>query len=121
MQPACGSNLHCYVCSTAVIGGVWSVVGSSNLDWRSVVFYNEIDNEIDAVVLGPTFGSEMEVQFRQDIAASVEITPEIWAHRGIGERWMNSGRGWLKVSCRQVADGLRPYLLASGAARAFSV
>lgn len=109
-----GAVLHA---KTAVIDGVWSVVGSSNLDWRSVVF----NNEIDAVVLGPTFGSEMEAQFRQDIAASVEITPQIWAHRGIGERWMNSGRGWLKVSCRQAADGLRPYLLTSGAARAFSV
>ena len=67
---------------TAVIDGVWSVVGSANLDWRSVVF----NNEIDAVVLGPTFGSEMETQFSKDLLASKEITLSQWQHRGIGER-----------------------------------
>ena len=74
-----GAVLHA---KTAVIDGMWSVVGSANLDWRSVVF----NNEIDAVVLGPSFGREMEAQFTQDIAASVQITPEMWKDRGIGER-----------------------------------
>jgi cardiolipin synthase len=74
-----GAVLHA---KTAVIDGVWSVVGSANLDWRSVVF----NNEIDAVVLGAGFGGEMEAQFTKDIAASVQITPEMWRHRGIGER-----------------------------------
>jgi cardiolipin synthase len=74
-----GAVLHA---KTAVIDGMWSVVGSANLDWRSVVF----NNEIDAVVLGAGFGREMEVQFTQDIAASVQITPEMWKDRGIGER-----------------------------------
>jgi cardiolipin synthase len=67
---------------TAVIDGQWSVVGSANLDWRSVVF----NNEIDAVILGPSFGQEMEAQFQKDILASQEITPTAWQHRGVGER-----------------------------------
>ncbi len=67
---------------TAVIDGQWSVVGSSNLDWRSVVY----NNEIDAVVMGFDFGSQMEVMFNKDISASLEITRARWKHRGFGER-----------------------------------
>lgn len=74
-----GAVLHA---KTAIIDGVWSMVGSANLDWRSVVF----NNEIDAIVLGAGFGREMEAQFMRDIAASVQITPEMWRRRGIGER-----------------------------------
>ncbi len=67
---------------TAVIDGQWSLVGSSNLDWRSVVF----NNEIDAIVMGPDFGGLMEAMFRTDIAASHEITLTAWQHRGVAER-----------------------------------
>ncbi|MDE8349778.1 MAG: phospholipase D-like domain-containing protein [Acidocella sp.] len=67
---------------TAVIDGQWSLVGSSNLDWRSVVF----NNEIDAVVMGPDFGSLMETMFTKDLAASKEITLTAWKHRGLAER-----------------------------------
>jgi cardiolipin synthase A/B len=67
---------------TAVVDGLWSTVGSSNLDWRSTI----LNNEIDAVILGRDFGTEMEAMFRQDVAASKRITPEMWAQRGLGER-----------------------------------
>ncbi len=40
---------------TALIDGVWSTIGSTNLDWRSFV-YNQ---EINAVVLGQAFGTQM--------------------------------------------------------------
>ena len=39
---------------TAVIDGVFSTVGSSNLDWRSFT----ANNEINAVILGDDFGRE---------------------------------------------------------------
>ncbi|GLR67825.1 cardiolipin synthase B [Acidocella aquatica] len=74
-----GAVLHA---KTAVIDGAWSLVGSANLDWRSVVF----NNEIDAVVLGQTFGAEMETQFRKDTAASTEITLTNWRRRSLNER-----------------------------------
>jgi cardiolipin synthase len=67
---------------TEVIDGIWSVVGSSNLDWRSVVF----NNEIDAVIIGRGFGGKMEAMFSQDIAASHQVTPQDWARRGFWER-----------------------------------
>jgi cardiolipin synthase len=67
---------------TAVIDGVWSAVGSSNLDWRSVIF----NSEVDAIVLGRHFGSEMEALFRADVAASRAIDPARWARRPLWER-----------------------------------
>lgn len=67
---------------TAVVDGLWSTVGSSNLDWRSTI----LNNEIDAVVLGQDFGTKMETMFREDVARSKQITPQAWAERGLGER-----------------------------------
>ena len=67
---------------TAVIDGVWSAVGSSNLDWRSVVW----NNEIDAVIIDPAFGAKMEAMFADDVAASRTIDPVAWRHRPLGER-----------------------------------
>ena len=57
---------------TAVIDGVWSTVGSTNLDWRSL-----LDNdEINAVVLGREFGQELLSMFARDQRASQEIFKE---------------------------------------------
>ena len=67
---------------TAVVDGLWSTVGSSNLDWRSTI----LNNEIDAVVLGHDFGTKMEAMFSEDVARSKQITPQAWAQRGLGER-----------------------------------
>ena len=67
---------------TAVVDGLWSVVGSSNLDWRSTI----LNNEIDAIVIDPTFGQKMEVMFKDDVARSRPITREQWSGRGVVER-----------------------------------
>lgn len=67
-----------------VVDSVWSTVGSSNMDWRSFA----LNYEINAVVLGPEFGGEMEAQFQRDVADSVRITPEAWKARGVGDRYM---------------------------------
>ncbi|MBB6250913.1 phospholipase D-like domain-containing protein [Nitrospirillum iridis] len=67
---------------TAVIDGDWSTVGSSNLDWRSVAF----NNEINAVVLGAGFGQEMETMFQRDLRHAKAIDPQAWSRRGLGER-----------------------------------
>lgn len=66
---------------TAVIDGGWSSVGSTNLDWRSLVH----NYEADLVILDNAFGAAMEDQFRTDLAASVEVTPQLWRERGIAE------------------------------------
>jgi cardiolipin synthase len=66
----------------ATIDGVWSVVGSSNLDRRSVIF----NNEVDAVILGHETASQVEALLRQDMSESHEITLAEWRDRSLGER-----------------------------------
>ncbi len=67
---------------TAVIDGVWSRVGSSNLDWRSAV-----DNdELDAIVIGREFAQAMHRAYVMDEAASDEITLEKWRERPLLNR-----------------------------------
>ena len=67
---------------TAVIDGDYAIVGSSNLDWRSVIY----NNEIDAVVIDGDFGAQMEALFRYDAARSRAITLRAWEARPLGER-----------------------------------
>lgn len=69
---------------TAVVDGVVGTVGSSNMDWRSFV----ANNEINIVVIGNDFGSEMEALFERDLNASRRITPEAWRARGLWPRVM---------------------------------
>jgi len=64
---------------TAVIDGVWSTVGSTNLDWRSFLH----NQEVNAVVLGTEFGDRMRAAFESDVAKSSEITLEQWRRRPI--------------------------------------
>jgi len=74
-----GELLHS---KTAVVDGVWSTVGSSNLDWRSF-----LDNdEVNAVILGREFAAQMQAMFEKDLAASIRITPQAWAQRPLEYR-----------------------------------
>ena len=69
---------------TAVIDGVFSTVGSSNLDWLSIVS----NNELNVIVLGDDFGAEMTALFERDRAASVPVTLQAWRQRGLNDRAM---------------------------------
>jgi len=79
-----GALLHA---KTAVIDGVWSTVGSTNLDWRSF-----LDNdEVNAVILGREFAQKMQVMFNADLAASQAIDLPTWKQRPVEFRvkeWM---------------------------------
>ena len=62
---------------TALIDGVWSCLGSSNLDWRSF-----LDNdEVNAVVLGRDFARQMQAMFDKDIQGSSAIDLVTWQQR----------------------------------------
>lgn len=67
---------------TAVIDGVWSTIGSTNLDMRSFLH----NDEVNAVILDVNFAARMEELFERDLAESVEITREQWRRRGFRER-----------------------------------
>jgi cardiolipin synthase len=67
---------------TAVIDGVWSTVGSTNLDWRSFLH----NQELNAVVLGTEFGDRMRKAFAGDVARSELITLAQWRKRSLALR-----------------------------------
>jgi cardiolipin synthase len=62
---------------TAVIDGVWSTVGSTNLDFWSLLN----DDEVNAIVLNHQFAAQMEMLFATDIEESDEINLEAWGKR----------------------------------------
>ena len=76
---------------TVVIDGVWSTVGSSNLDWRSFLH----NQEVNVLILGADFGGKMRAAFERDLAASGEITLQQWQRRGMVVRMQELfGRMW---------------------------
>jgi cardiolipin synthase len=71
-----GALLHA---KTAIVDGVWSTVGSTNLDWRSA-----LDNdEINAVILGSEFAAQMQAAYAKDLAASESIELSSWNRRSL--------------------------------------
>jgi len=74
-----GKMLHA---KTATIDGVWSTVGTSNLDWWSIAR----DNELNAIILSHSFGDQMNLMFMNDIENATQIDLEQWKQRGFVER-----------------------------------
>ena len=76
---------------TALIDGVWATVGSTNLDWRSFLH----NQELNAVVLGPDFGRQVQAMFDKDLALSDQITLEQWQRRALDLRIKEAfARAW---------------------------
>ena len=67
---------------TVTIDGVWSAIGSSNFDHRSVLF----NDEVEAIVLGRKTAGELETVFEQDQASAKEIKLEEWRKRPMTDR-----------------------------------
>jgi cardiolipin synthase A/B len=67
---------------TVVIDGVWSIIGSSNFDHRSVIF----NNEVDAVVLGSDTADELESMFADDQKGAKAIDVKSWSERPLSQR-----------------------------------
>ena len=73
------SVLHAKI---AVVDGVWSAVGSSNLDRRSVAW----NNEVDAVLLGPEAAAPLEAAMARAADRAVPVTLNGWRGRSVGQR-----------------------------------
>ncbi len=67
---------------TVTIDGVWSVVGSSNFDHRSVLW----NDEVDAVVLGTDTADQLARMFEADCAKATRLDPEKWEDRPLDAR-----------------------------------
>jgi cardiolipin synthase len=79
---------------TASVDGVWATVGSTNLDWRSLLY----NDEINAVVLGTDFAAQMNAHFARDLAQSVPITLEDWRKRPLTDRLKEAAaRAWSRL------------------------
>jgi cardiolipin synthase len=79
---------------TATVDGVWSTVGSTNLDWRSLLH----NDEIGVVVLAPEFAAQMNRLFDRDVDAATPITRESWERRPLKDRmreWV--ARAWAQL------------------------
>lgn len=62
---------------TAVIDKIWSTVGSTNMDFLSLLN----NDEVNAVVLSSEFAGEMEKMFIRDLANSRQIQLDEWEKR----------------------------------------
>lgn len=62
---------------TVSMDGVWSTVGSANLDWRSL----HDNDEVNAVIVGREFAKTMDTMFARDLQASSQVTLEAWQDR----------------------------------------
>jgi cardiolipin synthase A/B len=64
---------------SAVVDGVWSVIGSPNFDHRSVLFN-------DAVVLGQETVTGLQGILDSEMHDAAPIDREAWSHRPLGDR-----------------------------------
>ena len=67
---------------TAVVDGVWTTVGSCNVDARSFVH----NDELNAAVLSVDLAREMEAVFRADLGSSRRIEAAAWRARPRADR-----------------------------------
>jgi cardiolipin synthase A/B len=67
---------------TVVVDGVWSIVGSSNFDHRSVLF----NDEVDAVVISAATGAQLERYFQQDLEHASAIELASWKQRPLAHK-----------------------------------
>lgn len=68
---------------TMVVDGMFSIVGTSNLDSRSF----RINNEVDLSVYDEAFGAEMDRVFLEDLKKSKPYTLEQFKQRSLWERF----------------------------------
>ena len=67
-----------------VVDGVWSTIGSTNLDRRSFA----LNEELNLVVYDREFARRLEEIFERDLGESRPVTYPAWRNRGIMSRML---------------------------------
>jgi cardiolipin synthase len=67
---------------TVVVDGVWSIIGSSNFDHRSVLF----NDEVDAVVISAATGAQLEQYFQRDLELASAVDLASWKQRPLSHK-----------------------------------
>jgi cardiolipin synthase len=70
-------------CKNVVIDGLWSIVGSANMDIRS----KELNQENVMGILDADFASQVETTFLADLEKAHEFKLDEWRKRGLWERF----------------------------------
>ncbi|HEY8668039.1 MAG TPA: phospholipase D-like domain-containing protein [Tepidisphaeraceae bacterium] len=87
-----GAVLHA---KTMVIDGEISVIGSTNLDYRSI----EYNCELSTLIRSKKFGRQMQALFENDIRYSKRVNLNQWRHRPFSDRFVqwavSRARYWL--------------------------
>jgi cardiolipin synthase len=79
---------------TMVIDGLVSMIGSTNLDYRSI----EYNLELSALIRSREFGRQMETLFDNDVNFAKRMSPKMWKRRPTTDRliqWMVSRARYL--------------------------
>ncbi len=69
-----------------VVDGLWSVVGSTNLDARSFA----LNDEVNLAALNPQLSQELTMEFDLDRQKAKRITYEDWKKRPVWERFVEA-------------------------------
>ena len=77
---------------TIVVDSCITIIGSTNLDYRSI----EYNCELSAIVESEPLGQQIEQLFENDVRYSKKIDPEVWQHR---PHWDRFGQ-WLVSRAR---------------------
>ena len=71
---------------TMVIDGVWTTIGSTNLDNRSFA----VNDELNVIVYSREVAQRMETVFADDIALSRQVTYKDWKSRGMAAKLLET-------------------------------
>jgi cardiolipin synthase len=65
-----------------VADGVWAVLGTTNIDNRSV----EHNDEVNVAMCDPAVAARLLDDFRRDVQNSDEVTYDVWRRRPLWEK-----------------------------------
>ena len=82
-----GAQIHEYSASmnhtkSLIVDGMWSVVGSTNMDSRSFA----LNDEVNLAMLDPEVAARLDQDFNRDLTRSRQVTYEEWSKRPLTER-----------------------------------
>ena len=71
---------------TMVIDGVWSTIGSTNLDNRSFA----VNDELNVIVYNRAVAQNLDGAFAEDLAHARRVTLKAWKSRGVAARLLET-------------------------------
>lgn len=69
---------------TAVVDRIWFTLGSSNMDWRSLIH----NAELNLIGIDPAVGNKLAEIFARDLRACRRVTQQQWQDRAWWSRWL---------------------------------